>query len=63
MDKFKGNTENTYHFLSNRIEYLQKIKKGMKPGGIILIVDFKNSEMEVAPPGGLVVPPAKATEE
>ena len=54
---------NTYHFLSNRIDYLQKIKKGMKPGGTILIVDFKNSEMEVAPPGGLVVSPSKASEE
>jgi SAM-dependent methyltransferase len=30
----------TYHHIENRVDYLKKLKKGMKPGGILLIVDF-----------------------
>jgi SAM-dependent methyltransferase len=47
---------NTFHFLTNRVQYLENVRKGMKEGGIILIVDFKQSDLEVAPPGGLIVP-------
>ena len=31
---------NTYHHLSQRIEYFKKVREGMKPGGILLIVDY-----------------------
>ncbi len=31
----------TYHHIENRVDYLKKLKKGMKPDGILLIVDFK----------------------
>lgn len=54
---------NTYHFLSNRVEYLSKIREGMKPGGTILIVDFKNDTAEVVPPGDLAVPVNTAIDE
>ena len=40
---------NTYHFLENRVEYLQKLKKALKPGGEIMIVDFKKGSSPVGP--------------
>ena len=32
---------NTYHHIDNRIEYFQKVLKGLKNGGKLVIVDFK----------------------
>jgi SAM-dependent methyltransferase len=54
---------NTYHFLKNRVNYLQKVRNGMKEGGTILIIDFKQADMEVAPPGDLIVPSDTAIAE
>ena len=35
---------NTYHHIENRVEYLKKLKNGIRDGGRILIIDFfKNS--------------------
>ncbi len=31
----------TYHHIEDRVNYLKKLKKDMKPGGVLLIVDFK----------------------
>ncbi len=31
----------TYHHIEKRVDYLKKLKQGIKPGGILLIVDFK----------------------
>jgi len=54
---------NTYHFLTNRINYLKKVKEGMKPGGILLVVDFKEGNFSVSPPSNLIVPPEIAINE
>jgi hypothetical protein len=35
----------------------------MKEGGTILIIDFKQADMEVAPPGDLIVPSDTAIAE
>ena len=46
---------NTYHFLSDRPEYLRRIRSGVKRGGKIILVDFKKGEMPVGPPEELKV--------
>ncbi|UII33469.1 class I SAM-dependent methyltransferase [Fulvivirga ulvae] len=40
---------NTYHFLSDRVDYLKKIKQGLKKNGRIVIVDYKLGQMPVGP--------------
>ena len=33
---------NTIAYIQNRVDYLQKVKAGLRPGGSILIVDYKS---------------------
>lgn len=48
-------TSNTYHHIENRIEYLKKVKAGLKIGGKFVVVDFRPN-----PKAGKVVgPPLK----
>lgn len=40
-------TSNTYHHIQNRVEYLKKVKLGLKKNGRVVIFDFKkNSHKE-----------------
>lgn len=41
---------NTYHHIDNRVEYLKKIKEGLKNGGELVIIDFFKTELPVGPP-------------
>lgn len=41
---------NTYHHIENRPEYFTKVKKGTKPEGELVIIDFYKSEIPVGPP-------------
>ena len=41
---------NTYHHIEDRKEYLKKIKKGLKEGGRLMVVDFFKKETPVGPP-------------
>lgn len=41
---------NTYHHIDNRVEYLKKIKEGLKNSGEIVIIDFFKTELPVGPP-------------
>lgn len=40
---------NTYHFLRNRVDYLKKLFSALKPGGKIMIVDYKKGYTPVGP--------------
>ncbi len=40
---------NTYRFLENRVDYLKKLYSALKPGGKIMIVDFKKGYTPVGP--------------
>lgn len=40
---------NTYGYIENRVQYLQTLRKGMKPGGELLIIDFKKNNLPVGP--------------
>lgn len=54
---------NVYHYLSQRTDYLGKIKHGLNPGGKILIVDFKAGELPLGPLEEDKVPFEKAVSE
>lgn len=41
---------NVYHHIENRPEYFTKVKKGTKPDGELVIIDFYKSEIPVGPP-------------
>lgn len=41
---------NTYHHIENRYEYFREVWRGMKPGGQLMIVDFKKEKTPHGPP-------------
>lgn len=44
---------NTFMYMSNHVDYLEKIKNGLKPGGRIVIVDFKKRWTPIGPPADI----------
>ena len=40
----------TYHHLEDRIAYLRKLKKGLRQGGVLAIIDFKKEKTPPGPP-------------
>ena len=40
---------NTYGYIEQRVAYLQTLKKGISPGGRVLIIDFKKNSPPVGP--------------
>lgn len=40
---------NTYAYIPNKDQYLSRLKKGMKKGGTLLIIDFKTGDIPVGP--------------
>ena len=46
----------TYAYLPNRIKYLKTLRKGIKDGGKLLIVDFKMRKLPEGPPQSEKVP-------
>lgn len=41
---------NTYHHLENRVEYLKKVKAGLKKTGYVVIIDFFQKDLPLGPP-------------
>lgn len=41
---------NTYIYLADRTAYLEKLKRGISPGGRLLIIDFKKKNLPFGPP-------------
>ncbi|MCC5929590.1 MAG: class I SAM-dependent methyltransferase [Cyclobacteriaceae bacterium] len=54
---------NVFHYLSNRVDYLGKIKYGLNTGGRLLIVDFKAGDLPLGPLEEDKVPFEKALTE
>ncbi len=48
----------TWHHISDRVEYARRLKGDLAPGGRVVIVDFRKGELPVGPP-----PRQKLTEE
>ncbi|RMF61473.1 MAG: class I SAM-dependent methyltransferase, partial [Calditrichaeota bacterium] len=40
----------TYHHIENRPTYFARVRENLKPGGALVVVDFKKEEMPVGPP-------------
>lgn len=41
---------NTYGFISERVAYFTKVRKGLKPDGKLVVIDFKKEPLPVGPP-------------
>jgi arsenite methyltransferase len=41
---------NTWHHIQNRVNYLALMKKVLKPGGQIIVMDYHKKELPVGPP-------------
>lgn len=41
---------NTYTFIAERIKYFSNLREAIRPGGIVLIIDFKKTETPFGPP-------------
>lgn len=41
---------NTYHHLEDRVNYLKKIKGGLRSNGFVVIIDYFNKEIPIGPP-------------
>jgi predicted methyltransferase len=41
---------NTWHHISNRVSYAEKLLAALRPGGLLLIVDFTMDSPEGPPP-------------
>ena len=54
---------NTFHFINNRIGYLKKVKQGIKEGGKLVIVDFKEGNMPVGPSEDTKISPSMVVDE
>jgi SAM-dependent methyltransferase len=55
---------NTYIYLPNRIAYLEELRSSLKPGGRIVIIDFKKKRIPMTtPPASIRVPLFQVEEE
>jgi 2-polyprenyl-3-methyl-5-hydroxy-6-metoxy-1,4-benzoquinol methylase len=46
-----------YHHIENRKDYFSMVKKGVKPNGEMVIVDFKKGDFEHGPPNDMKIEP------
>ncbi len=53
----------TFHHIENRIEYLKKLKKCLRKGGVLVIIDFKKMKTPPGPPVELRVAEEQAESE
>lgn len=54
---------NTYHFIEDRVDYLIKLKSGLKKDGKLVLVDFKQGMKPVGPPESLKISPSQVIKE
>ncbi|WP_051906313.1 class I SAM-dependent methyltransferase [Methylomarinum vadi] len=52
-----------YHHIENREDYFKQVLAGIKPGGKLVIVDFKLIETPDGPPLSMRIPPEQAQDE
>lgn len=47
---------NTFMYIQNKIPYLENLRKGITPGGRLLIIDFKRKRTPIGPPSDIRTP-------
>ena len=52
-----------YHHIENRKDYFSMVKKGLKPNGEMVIVDFKKGDFEHGPPNEMKIEPQTVINE
>lgn len=52
-----------YHHIENRKNYFMAVKKGLKPNGEMVIVDFKKGDFEQGPPNEMKINPQTVIDE
>lgn len=52
-----------YHHIENRKDYFSMVKKGLKPNGEMVIVDFKKGNFEHGPPNDMKIEPQAVINE
>ncbi|MEX2353951.1 MAG: class I SAM-dependent methyltransferase [Gammaproteobacteria bacterium] len=40
----------TYHHIQERVDYFTEVRRGLKPGGKLVVIDFEKRELPVGPP-------------
>jgi hypothetical protein len=46
---------NVWHHIENQAGYLARMKKLLKPGGQVVMIDFQKRELPVGPPVGMKI--------
>ncbi len=54
---------NTYHHIENRSDYFAQVRRGLKPGGELVVVDFFKRKLPIGPPQGIKLTPQEVTAE
>jgi cyclopropane fatty-acyl-phospholipid synthase-like methyltransferase len=54
---------NTYHHIENRSDYFAKVRRGIKPGGELVVVDFFKRKLPIGPPQRMKLTPDDVTTE
>ena len=54
---------NTYHHIEDRQIYFEKLKKHLRPGAMLVILDFKKGELPVGPPDQMKLSPDEVISE
>jgi SAM-dependent methyltransferase len=52
-----------YHHIENRTPYFYEVKKGLKTGGKLIIVDFKKGDFKQGPPDAMKIESKQVIEE
>ena len=54
---------NTYHHIENRVAYFEKVKKGLKSTGKLVVIDFFKKELPIGPPSKMKIEQSKVNKE
>jgi 2-polyprenyl-3-methyl-5-hydroxy-6-metoxy-1,4-benzoquinol methylase len=53
----------TWHHIEDHVSYLKKLRQGLRPGGRLVIVDFKKEETPIGPPMEMRLTPTQIESE
>lgn len=54
---------NTYHHIEDRVDYFSRLKRGIKPGGELVVIDFVKKEIPMGPPVKMKMSPEEVSSE